>query len=110
MPLLMLCAAHIAAQKNLGDPDTLAFVWVYDFPLVEWNEDEKRWDPSHHLFTAPVWEDVQYMDTDPGKVRGQQYDLACNGYEVAGGSIRIHKSDLQERIFKLIGQDPGTCP
>ncbi len=96
----------IAAQKNLGDPDTLAFVWVYDFPLVEWNEDEKRWDPSHHLFTAPVWDDVQYMDTDPTKVRGQQYDLACNGYEVAGGSIRIHKADLQERIFKLIGQDP----
>ncbi len=96
----------IAAQRNLGDPNTLAFVWVYDFPLVEWNEDEKRWDPSHHLFTAPIWDDVQYMDTDPGKVRGQQYDLACNGYEVAGGSIRIHKSDLQERIFKLIGQDP----
>ncbi len=96
----------MAAQKNLGDPNTLAFVWIYDFPLVEWNEDEKRWDPSHHLFTAPVWDDVQYMDTDPGKVRGQQYDLACNGYEVAGGSIRIHKSDLQERIFKLIGQDP----
>ncbi|MEP6985135.1 MAG: amino acid--tRNA ligase-related protein, partial [Chloroflexota bacterium] len=96
----------IAAQKNLGDPNTLAFVWVYDFPLVEWNEDEKRWDPSHHLFTAPVWDDVQYMDSDPGKMRGQQYDLACNGYEVAGGSIRIHKADLQERIFKLIGQDP----
>ncbi|MCA0452689.1 MAG: aspartate--tRNA ligase [Chloroflexi bacterium] len=95
----------IAAQQNLGDPNILAFVWVYDFPLVEWNEDEKRWDPSHHLFTAPVWDDVQYMDTDPSKVRGQQYDLACNGYEVAGGSIRIHKADLQERIFKLIGQD-----
>jgi aspartyl-tRNA synthetase len=95
----------LAAQMNLGDPNILAFCWVYDFPLVEWNEDEKRWDPSHHLFTAPVWDDIQYMDSDPGRMRGQQYDLACNGYEVAGGSIRIHKADLQERILKLIGQD-----
>lgn len=95
----------VAAQQNLGDPDTLAFCWVYDFPLVEWNEDEKRWDPSHHLFTAPMWEDVELIETDPGRVRGQQYDLACNGYEVAGGSIRIHKTELQERILKLIGQD-----
>ncbi len=95
----------VAAQQNLGDPDTLALCWVYDFPLVEWNEDEKRWDPSHHLFTAPMWEDVELIDTDPGRVRGQQYDLACNGYEVAGGSIRIHKTELQERILKLIGQD-----
>jgi aspartyl-tRNA synthetase len=95
----------MAEQMNLLDPTILAFTWVYDFPLVEWNEDEKRWDPSHHLFTAPMWDDVQYIDSDPTKVRGQQYDLACNGYEVAGGSIRIHKTELQERILKLIGQD-----
>ncbi len=96
---------HIAAQMNLADPEILAFCWVIDFPLVEWNEDEKRWQPSHHLFTAPMWEDLPLLETDPGKVRGQQYDLVCNGYEAAGGSIRIHKPELQERILKLIGQD-----
>jgi aspartyl-tRNA synthetase len=100
-----LLRRHIAAKMNLGDPDVLAFSWVIDFPLVEWNEDEKRWDPSHHLFTSPMIEDLPLLDSDPGKVRGQQYDLACNGYEVAGGSIRIHKTELQERILKLIGQD-----
>jgi aspartyl-tRNA synthetase len=100
-----LLRRHIAEQMNLADPNTLAFVWVIDFPLVEWNEDEERWDPSHHLFTSPMIEDLPLLDTDPGKVRGQQYDLACNGYEVAGGSIRIHQSELQERILKLIGQD-----
>jgi aspartyl-tRNA synthetase len=100
-----LLRRHISVQMNLADPEILAFVWVIDFPLVEWNEDEKRWDPSHHLFTSPMIEDLPLLDTDPGKVRGQQYDLACNGYETAGGSIRIHKAELQERILKLIGQD-----
>jgi aspartyl-tRNA synthetase len=100
-----LLRRHISAQMNLADPEILAFVWVIDFPLVEWNEDEKRWDPSHHLFTSPMIEDLPLLDSDPGKVRGQQYDLACNGYETAGGSIRIHKAELQERILKLIGQD-----
>jgi aspartyl-tRNA synthetase len=100
-----LLRRHIAAEMNLADPDTLAFLWVIDFPLVEWNEDEKRWDPSHHLFTSPMIEDIPLLESDPGKVRGQQYDLVCNGYETAGGSIRIHKAELQERILKLIGQD-----
>jgi aspartyl-tRNA synthetase len=100
-----LLRRHIAAEMNLGDPDVLALAWVIDFPLVEWNEDEKRWDPSHHLFTSPMIEDLPLLETDPGKVRGQQYDLACNGYEVAGGSIRIHKAELQEKILELIGQD-----
>ncbi|MBZ0284105.1 MAG: aspartate--tRNA ligase [Anaerolineae bacterium] len=95
----------LAEQMNLTDPNILAFIWVIDFPLVEWNEEQNRWQPSHHLFTAPMWEDLPLLETDPGKVRGQQYDLACNGYETAGGSIRIHKTELQERILKLIGQD-----
>jgi len=81
---------HFAAQLNLADPSKVAFAWVIDFPLVEWNEDEKRWDPSHHLFTTPNPEDMHMLDTDPGKVRSFQYDLICNGYEMAGGSIRIH--------------------
>jgi len=96
---------HFAAQLNLADPSKVAFAWVIDFPLVEWNEDEKRWDPSHHLFTTPNPEDMHLLDTEPGKVRSFQYDLICNGYEMAGGSIRIHDRKLQERILTLIGQD-----
>ncbi len=96
---------HLAAKLNLGDPDKVAFAWIIDFPLVEWNEDEKRWDPSHHLFTSPNPADMHLLDTEPGKVRSQQYDLVCNGYEMAGGSIRIHDRALQERILQLIGQD-----
>jgi aspartyl-tRNA synthetase len=90
-------------RLGLADPKKIAFAWVIDFPLFDWNVDEKRWDPSHHLFTSPMASDISLLDTDPGKVRGQQYDLACNGYEVAGGSIRIHQRELQEKIFGLIG-------
>ena len=92
-------------RLNLVDLNTLGFCWVIDFPLVNWIEDEKRWDPSHHLFTSPMLEDIDKLDEDPSKVRGQQYDLVLNGYEIAGGSIRIHKADLQETIFALIGLD-----
>jgi aspartyl-tRNA synthetase len=96
---------EMADRLGLTDPKKIAFCWVIDFPLFEWNADEQRWDPSHHLFTAPMWEDASLLDTDPGKARGQQYDLACNGYEVAGGSIRIHVREIQEKIFGLIGLD-----
>lgn len=96
---------HLAAKLNLGDPDKVAFAWIIDFPLVEWNEDEKRWDPSHHMFTSPNPADMHLLETDPGKVRSQQYDLVCNGYELAGGSIRIHDRALQEKVLQLIGQD-----
>jgi aspartyl-tRNA synthetase len=90
-------------ELGLLDPDLLAFCWVIDFPYVEWNEDEQRWDPSHHLFTAPIPEDVHFLDSNPGKARGQQYDMVLNGYEVGGGSIRIHQRDLQEKAFEVIG-------
>jgi aspartyl-tRNA synthetase len=93
----------LAAKLNLADPNVICFCWIIDFPLFEWNEDEKRWDPSHHLFTAPMPGDEHYLDSDPGAARGTQYDLACNGYEVAGGSIRIHRPEIQEKIFGLIG-------
>lgn len=96
---------EFAARLGLADPKRIAFCWVVDFPLFDWNADEQRWDPSHHLFTAPMPEDIPLLDSEPGKVRGQQYDLACNGYEVAGGSIRIHDRALQEKIFGLIGLD-----
>ena len=90
-------------RLELADPNVLACCWVIDFPLFEWNEDEKRWDPSHHLFTAPVAEDIPLLDTDPGAARGQQYDLVINGEETGGGSIRIHRREVQEKIFGLIG-------
>jgi aspartyl-tRNA synthetase len=92
-------------QLALVDPDTLGFCWVIDFPLVHYNKEEERWDPSHHLFTSPMFEDIDDLDENPTKVRGQQYDLVLNGYEIGGGSIRIHDAGLQERIFDLIGLD-----
>ncbi len=96
---------NFADVLNLRNPDELAFCWVIDFPFVVWSEDEKRWDPSHHLFTAPVDEDLYMLETHPEKVRGQQYDLVLNNYEVGGGSIRNHDRTIQEKIFKLIGLD-----
>ncbi len=81
----------------------LAFAWVLDFPLFEWNEEEQRWDPSHHMFTAPKDEFIPTLESDPGAVLSKQYDLVCNGYEVAGGSVRIHRRDVQEIIMRLIG-------
>jgi aspartyl-tRNA synthetase len=90
----------------VGDnKDMLAFCWVIDFPLFLYNADEDRWDPSQHMFTMPLPEDLPYLDSDPGKARGSQYDLVCNGYEIGGGSIRIHDREIQEKIFPLIGQD-----
>jgi aspartyl-tRNA synthetase len=94
---------EMADRLGLRDNSVLAFAWITDFPLFTWNEEENRWDPSHHLFTAPVPEDEHLLDSDPGKARGQQYDLVCNGYETGGGSIRIHRRQLQEKVFELIG-------
>jgi len=99
----------LADRLNLRDPDLLAFCWIIDFPFVVWNEGEQRWDPSHHLFTSPMPEDVHLLDTDPGQARGQQYDMVVNDYEVGGGSIRIHDRQLQEKVFKLIGLDPEVA-
>jgi aspartyl-tRNA synthetase len=100
---------EIADRLKLRDDNVLAFCWVIDFPYVTWNETERRWDPSHHLFTAPVVEDEPLLESDPGRARGQQYDLVVNNYEVGGGSIRIHRRDLQEKVFKLIGLDPEVA-
>ncbi|MDW8106438.1 MAG: aspartate--tRNA ligase [Armatimonadota bacterium] len=90
-------------ELGLADPNLLAFAWIVDFPLLEWNAEEGRWEPSHHPFTAPREEDIPLLDTDPGKVRANCYDLVCNGNELASGSIRIHRRDLQDKIFKLLG-------
>jgi aspartyl-tRNA synthetase len=99
----------LGERLGLIDPQVLAFCWVVDFPFVIWNEDENRWDPSHHLFTAPMAEDIPLLDENPGEARGQQYDMVLNGYEVGGGSIRIHDSQLQEKVFELIGLNPQVA-
>ncbi len=100
---------HLADKLGLRDDSLLGFCWIIDFPFVNWIEDEKRWDPSHHPFTSPMPEDIPLLDTDPGAARGQQYDLVVNDYEVGGGSIRIHDRSLQEKVFNLIGLDPDVA-
>jgi aspartyl-tRNA synthetase len=94
---------EFASRLNLADPNLLKFAWIIDFPLLEWNDGENRWDAAHHPFTAPLDSDVGLMDSDPGKVRAKAYDLVLNGYEVASGSIRIHQRDVQQKLFDLLG-------
>jgi aspartyl-tRNA synthetase len=90
-------------KENLEDPNELAFCWVTDFPLMEFNENEKKLVSTHHPFTAPNKEDLDKLDNEPENVRAQAYDLVLNGYEVAGGSIRISNQDLQKKIFQILG-------
>jgi len=90
-------------RKNKKDPDELAFAWVVNWPLFERNEEEKRLDCCHHIFTSPQEEDIPLLDKEPLKVRSCQYDLVLNGYEIGGGSIRNHRPDVQKKIFKLVG-------
>lgn len=99
-----LAALRLSMGDRLGlrDPNTMAFLWVVDFPLLEWSDDQNRWDAAHHPFTMPVPEDMELMDTDPAKVRSQAYDFVCNGVELASGSIRIHRRDIQDKVFKLM--------
>ena len=99
---------EIGNRCNLRDPRILKYCWVLDFPLVEWDAEAGRWSPSHHPFTAPKDEDLIYLDTDPGRIRADCYDIVLNGVENASGSIRIHRSDVQSRIFSLLGIDEKT--
>ena len=94
---------ELAKRENLIDNNQWAPLWVVDFPLVEWNSDEQRWDALHHPFTAPHPDDIELIDSEPANVRSLGYDLVLNGYEIAGGSIRIHKRDLQQKAFSLLG-------
>lgn len=94
---------EMARRLNLIDEDKLSFLWVVDFPMFEYNEDDKRWVAMHHPFTAPCDEDIQYLDTDPGKIKAKAYDLVLNGTEIGGGSLRIYNRELQEKVFKAIG-------
>lgn len=93
---------RLARELKLYDENTFGFVWVVDFPLMEWNEDEERFDSLHHPFTAPTLEDADKLERDPGNICSQAYDLVLNGYEIGGGSIRIHRPDMQKRIFHLL--------
>lgn len=93
---------ELARRFELADPDQLSFVWVTDFPLVEYNAEEKRWTAMHHPFTAPRAEDVEFLSSDPGKVLSRAYDLVLNGSEIGGGSIRIHQPELQNKVFKAL--------
>ncbi len=98
----------IGDKCGLRDPRVLKYCWVLDFPLVEWNEDENRWDSTHHPFTAPKDEDLVYIDSEPGRIRADCYDVVCNGIECASGSIRIHRSDIQSKVFSLLGISEET--
>ena len=93
---------RIARDLKLYDPKSFAFLWVVDFPLFEWNADEKRYDSLHHPFTAPVPEDLGKLETDPGHIRSQAYDIVVNGSEIGGGSIRIHRPEVQQKVFDLL--------
>ncbi|HEY3413217.1 MAG TPA: aspartate--tRNA ligase [Armatimonadota bacterium] len=96
---------EVGRRKDLMDPDQMMFAWVVDFPMFNWDEATQRWDAEHHPFTSVKDEDVHWLDEDPGKARANAYDLVCNGAEMASGSIRIHRSDIQKKIFDLMGYD-----
>jgi aspartyl-tRNA synthetase len=94
---------EMGRRLELADPMLAAFAFVVDFPLFKWNEDEERWEAEHHPFTGPKEEDLPFLESDPGRVRANCYDLVCNGWELASGSIRIHRRDVQERVFAVLG-------
>jgi aspartyl-tRNA synthetase len=100
-----LGAVRSKLGKDLGlcDPSKYEFAWIVDFPMFEWNEDENKWDTAHHMFTMPQEKYHPTLESDPGAVKGDLYDLVMNGFEIASGSIRIHDPDLQKRIFKIVG-------
>ena len=90
-------------KLDLADPNLMAFAWVVDFPMFAWNEEEKKWDTEHHPFTMPQLDDLLKFETNPGEILSDAYDMVCNGYEMASGSIRIHRSEIQLKVFQLLG-------
>lgn len=97
---------EMGRRLRLVDPNLLAFAFIEDFPLLKWNKEEGRWEAEHHPFTSPKEEDLPFLESDPGAVRANCYDLVCNGWELASGSIRIHRREVQERVFRLLGYSP----
>ena len=100
-----LLRQELARRLNLIDDNILKFAWITDFPLFSWNEDEEKWEPEHHMFSMPKEEHMEYLDTDPGKVKGDLFDLVLNGVELGSGSIRIHDPEIQKKVMKVIGLD-----
>ena len=94
---------ELANQMGLLHKDEYKFLWVTEFPLLEWSEEENRYTAMHHPFTMPMEEDLQYLETEPGRVRAKAYDIVLNGTEIGGGSVRIHQNDIQERMFEALG-------
>ena len=94
---------ELADKMGLLDKNQYNFLWVTEFPLLEWSDEENRFQAMHHPFTMPMEEDLQYIDTDPGRVRAKAYDIVLNGTEIGGGSVRIHQDDIQEKMFEALG-------
>lgn len=94
---------ELARQMELFDKEEYRFVWITEFPLLEWSEEENRFTAMHHPFTMPFEEDIPLLDTDPGAVRAKAYDIVLNGNEIGGGSVRIHQNDVQEKMFEALG-------
>ena len=94
---------EMANQMGLLDKNEFRFVWITEFPLLEWSDEENRFTAMHHPFTMPMEEDLQYIDSDPGRVRAKAYDIVLNGNEIGGGSVRIHQNDIQEKMFEALG-------
>ena len=97
---------HLARKLDLIDESKYNFLWIVDYPLFEWNEEQNRYEPFHHLFTGATEETLQFLDSDPNKLQSQHYDLVCNGYEICSGSVRIHNWDVQQKIFDILKIKP----
>ncbi|MCH7697363.1 MAG: aspartate--tRNA ligase [Chloroflexi bacterium] len=100
---------EVAARLKLADPQMLHYAFITEFPLVEWDEDEERWDALHHLFVAPMEEDLHYFETDPGRIRSRAYDTICNGEELGSGSVRIYRREMLERVLHMLGMDDAEA-
>jgi len=97
---------EMGRRRGLIDPDKLRFLWVVDFPMFEYSDEEQRWKAMHHPFTSPRHEDIPYLMSDPGRVKANAYDMVLNGVEIGGGSLRIYNSELQEKVFEALGLTP----
>jgi aspartyl-tRNA synthetase len=106
--VLYTLRAHLGEALGLADPNVFSFCWVVDFPLLEWDEEGQRWDATHNPFSGFKEADRDYLTSDPGKVTAKQYDITLNGYEVGGGSVRIHRREDLEFIFGLMGHDESA--
>ena len=100
---------RLGAELKLYDPRQMHFSWIVEFPMFEFDKEEQHWGAMHHPFTSPRPQDIALLDSDPGKCRAQAYDLVINGYEAGGGTIRIHDSKAQQKVFDLLGIDPLTA-